>query len=41
MVGLTLPRFISPDIAKKYDLHIPEYLGVDQVVELDNHSQKS
>jgi NAD(P)H-hydrate epimerase len=26
---------VSPDIAKKYDLDIPEYVGVDQVVEID------
>jgi NAD(P)H-hydrate epimerase len=26
---------VSPDIAKKYDLELPEYDGVDQIVELD------
>jgi hypothetical protein len=33
-------RFVSPDIAKKYDLQIPEYAGIDQVVEIDNNGQK-
>lgn len=34
------PRFVSPDIAKKYDLQVPEYAGVDQVVEIENNGQK-
>ncbi|CAZ81083.1 unnamed protein product [Tuber melanosporum] len=28
-------RFVSPDIAQKYDLELPEYDGIDQIVELD------
>jgi len=28
-------RFVSPDIAQKYNLDIPEYNGIDQVVEID------
>lgn len=37
---LTTERFVSPDIAKKYDLSVPEYPGIDQVVELDNSNRK-
>lgn len=33
-------RFVSPGIAKKYDLCIPEYPGIDQVVELDSNGEK-
>jgi hypothetical protein len=33
-------RFISPDIAKKYDLHAVRYVGIDQVVEIENNSGK-
>jgi hypothetical protein len=33
-------NFVSPDIAEKYDLQIPEYAGIDQVVEIDNNGQK-
>ncbi|PWW74972.1 YjeF N-terminal domain-like protein [Tuber magnatum] len=28
-------RFVSPDIAQKYDLELPEYDGIAQIVELD------
>ncbi|KAH8588106.1 YjeF N-terminal domain-containing protein [Bisporella sp. PMI_857] len=28
-------RFVSPDIKDKYDLELPEYEGIDQVVEVD------
>lgn len=28
------PRFVSPDIKKKYDLDLPEYSGVDHIVEV-------
>lgn len=35
-----MPSFVSPDIAKKYNLDLPHYEGVDQVVEADNQSQK-
>ncbi|KAG5926770.1 hypothetical protein E4U42_002964 [Claviceps africana] len=27
-------RFVAPSIARKYDIDIPEYVGVDQVVEI-------
>jgi hypothetical protein len=37
---ITSRRFVSPDIAKKYDLQIPEYVGIDQVVEIDNNGLK-
>lgn len=33
-------RFVSPDIAKKYDLDLPEYEGVDQIVELGKNGEK-
>ncbi|RDW62123.1 NAD(P)H-hydrate epimerase [Coleophoma cylindrospora] len=29
-------RFVSPDIAKKYNLELPAYEGIDQVVEVEN-----
>ena len=32
---LTFFRFVSPEIAQKYDLELPEYDGIDQIVELD------
>lgn len=31
-------RFVSEDIARKYELDIPKYPGVDQVVELEDPS---
>jgi hypothetical protein len=31
---------VTPGIAEKYELKIPEYAGIDQVVELENHDQK-
>ncbi|KXH34652.1 YjeF [Colletotrichum nymphaeae SA-01] len=33
-------RFVSPGIAEKYNLEIPQYEGIDQVVEVDNNGQK-
>ncbi|KAK3186151.1 hypothetical protein K4F52_005141 [Lecanicillium sp. MT-2017a] len=33
-------RFVSPAIAKKYDFEMPEYEGVDQVVEVSVSGQK-
>ena len=33
-------RFVSPSIAKKYDFVLPEYEGIDQVVEVDANGQK-
>ncbi|QGI60808.1 hypothetical protein CEK26_004779 [Fusarium fujikuroi] len=33
-------RFVTPSIAKKYDFEVPEYKGVDQVVEVEVAGQK-
>ncbi|TVY94378.1 NAD(P)H-hydrate epimerase [Lachnellula willkommii] len=33
-------RFVSPDVAEKYDLDLPEYEGIDQVVEVGSSGQK-
>jgi NAD(P)H-hydrate epimerase len=33
-------RFIPPAIAKKYDFEVPEYSGIDQVVEVGASGQK-
>ncbi|KAF5536130.1 hypothetical protein FCIRC_12222 [Fusarium circinatum] len=33
-------RFVTPSIAKKYDFEVPEYRGVDQVVEVEVAGQK-
>ncbi len=33
-------RFVSPGIQKKYDLDLPEYEGIDQVVEVGKNGQK-
>ena len=33
-------RFVSPTIAKKYDFELPEYEGIDQVVEVGAGGQK-
>ncbi|KAK3364578.1 YjeF N-terminal domain-containing protein [Lasiosphaeria hispida] len=33
-------RFVTPAIAKKYDLDLPEYEGIDQVVEVGPSGQK-
>jgi NAD(P)H-hydrate epimerase len=33
-------RFVSPDIAKKFDLELPEYEDVDQIVEIGSNGQK-
>jgi NAD(P)H-hydrate epimerase len=33
-------RFVPPDVAQKYDIVIPEYPGIDQVVELDGNLEK-
>ena len=37
---LSKDRFVTPEIQKKYDLDIPDYQGVDQVVEIDADGQK-
>ena len=33
-------RFVTPAIAKKYDFELPEYEGIDQVVEVAGGSEK-
>jgi len=33
-------RFVSPDIQRKYDLELPDYEGIDQVVEVGSNGQK-
>jgi hypothetical protein len=33
-------RFLSKAIAEKYDLDLPEYQGIDQIVEIGGQSQK-
>ncbi|KAK8043420.1 YjeF protein [Apiospora rasikravindrae] len=33
-------RFVSPSIAKKYDFEVPEYQGLDQIVETSPTDQK-
>jgi len=33
-------KFVSPDIRKKYDLELPEYEGIDQIVEVGSNGQK-
>lgn len=33
-------RFVSPSIAQKYDFEVPQYEGIDQVVEVDANGQK-
>ncbi|KAI0008171.1 YjeF N-terminal domain-like protein [Xylariaceae sp. FL0662B] len=33
-------RFVSPAIAKKYDFDVPEYQGIDQIVEVGPGGQK-
>lgn len=33
-------RFVSPDIKQKYDLDLPEYDGIDQVVEVGSSGEK-
>ncbi|KAF5512054.1 NAD(P)H-hydrate epimerase [Colletotrichum aenigma] len=41
LVSLTAPKpFVSPGIAEKYNLDLPQYEGIDQVVEVDNNGQK-
>lgn len=37
---LTGCRFVSPDIAEKYDLELPAYEGVDQIVEVGSSGEK-
>lgn len=31
---------MAPAIAKKYDFEVPEYQGIDQVVEVGSNGQK-
>ncbi|KAI1478242.1 YjeF N-terminal domain-like protein [Daldinia eschscholtzii] len=33
-------RFVSPAIAKKYDFEVPEYQGIDQIVEVGTGGEK-
>ncbi|KAI1408270.1 YjeF N-terminal domain-like protein [Hypoxylon sp. FL1857] len=33
-------RFVSPAIAKKYDFEVPEYQGIDQIVEVGTEGEK-
>ncbi|KAI0894014.1 YjeF N-terminal domain-like protein [Annulohypoxylon nitens] len=33
-------RFVSPGIAKKYDFEVPEYQGIDQIVEVGTGGEK-
>jgi NAD(P)H-hydrate epimerase len=33
-------RFLSPSVAQKYDLDIPPYQGIDQIVEVDENGHK-
>jgi len=33
-------RFVSPDIKMKYDLDLPDYEGIDQVVEVGSSGEK-
>jgi NAD(P)H-hydrate epimerase len=35
-----LDRFVSQSIAEKYDFEVPEYQGIDQVVEVGTSEQK-
>jgi len=33
-------RFVSPDIKEKYDLELPEYAGIDQIIEVGSNGEK-
>ncbi|KAI9904197.1 hypothetical protein N3K66_000726 [Trichothecium roseum] len=33
-------RFVPPSIAKKYDFQVPQYEGIDQIVEVSSNGQK-
>lgn len=33
-------RFVPPSVAKKYDFEVPEYAGIDQIVEVSSTGQK-
>lgn len=33
-------RFVPPTIAKKYDFDLPEYQGIDQIVEVGPSGEK-
>lgn len=35
-----LCRFVSPGIEKKYDLYLPAYDGIEQVVEVGSNGEK-
>lgn len=34
-------RFLPPSVAEKYDLDMPKYEGVDQILEVDGSEQTS
>lgn len=40
LVANVLNRFVTPAIAKKYDFEVPEYDGIDQIVEVGASGQK-
>jgi NAD(P)H-hydrate epimerase len=33
-------RFVSPDVKEKYGLELPEYEGIDQIVEVGRNGEK-
>ncbi|KAG6008454.1 hypothetical protein E4U21_004476 [Claviceps maximensis] len=33
-------RFVSPSMARKYDIDVPEYVGVDQIVEIQTNTER-
>lgn len=35
------PRFVPPSVAEKYDLDLPKYAEVDQIVELPSDGKES
>lgn len=38
--NLTCDRFLSKAVADKYDLDVPPYQGIDQIVEVSAEGQK-
>lgn len=40
LADIIVSRFVPPSIARKYDFEVPEYQGIDQVVEVPAPSQK-
>jgi NAD(P)H-hydrate epimerase len=37
---LSACRFVSPDVKEKYDLTLPDYEGIDQIVEVGSNLEK-